>query len=112
MSSLAQTLFWVSFVLGLVVTVVAAILLTLVLRTAQQIDAGAKAIWTTGKLVAGNTVHIADLIQTNQVAVDILEGAGGILMAAQRILKHAQGCPGCPACLLKHGEPPPMARSL
>ncbi len=112
MSSFAQTLFIISLVLGLVVTVVAAVLLTMILRTAQGIDAGAKAIWTTGKLVARNTIHISDLIRTNQVAVDILEGAGGILMAAQRILKHAQGCPGCPACLLKHGERPPMVRDL
>ncbi|GAC1657536.1 MAG: hypothetical protein NVS9B1_15490 [Candidatus Dormibacteraceae bacterium] len=112
MSNLAQTLFWVSLALGVVVTIVAAVMLTLVLRTAQGIDAGAKAVWTTGKMVANNTVHIPALIQTNQVAVDILEGAGGILMAAQRILKHAQGCPGCPACLLKHGERPPMVRDI
>ena len=109
MSNLAQTLFWISLALGLVVTVVAVVMLTMVLRTAQAIDAGAKAIWTSGKLVANNTVHIPALIQTNQIAVDILEGAGGILMAAQRILKHAHGCPGCPACLLKHGERPPTA---
>ena len=106
MSNLAQTLFWISLALGVVVTIVAAALLTLVLRTAQAIDAGAKAVWTTGKLVANNTVHIPALARTNQIAVDILEGAGGILMAAQRILKHAQGCPGCPACLLKHGDRP------
>ena len=109
MSSFAQTLFWISLALGLVVTIVAVVMLTMVLRTAQSIDAGAKAIWTGGKMVANNTVHIPALVQTNQIAVDILEGAGGILMAAQRILKHAQGCPGCPACLLKHGERPPMA---
>lgn len=107
MSNLAQTLFWISLAIGVVVTIVAAAMLTLVLRTAQGIDAGAKAVWTTGKLVANNTVHIPALVQTNQIAVDILEGAGGILMAAQRILKHAQGCPGCPACLLKHGERQP-----
>jgi len=112
MSNLAQTLFWVSLALGLVVTIVAAVMLTLVLRTAQGIDAGAKAVWTTGKMVANNTVHIPALIQTNQVAVDILEGAGGILMAAQRILKHAEGCTGCPACLLRHGERPPMVREV
>lgn len=104
MSSLAETLFWISLALGLVVTVVTAALLTMVLRTAQQIDAGAKAIWIAGKLVANNTVHIPALVQTNQVAVDILETAGGILMAARRILAHAQGCPGCPACLLRQSE--------
>lgn len=100
MTALATTLWVVSLAIGLVVVLLAAGLLTVVLRTAQRIDAGAKAVWTAGKLVARNTVHIADLKQTNQVAADILEGAGGILMAAQRIHAHAQGCPGCPACLL------------
>lgn len=112
MSNLAQSLFWISLAIGLVVTIVAAAMLTLVLRTAQDIDAGAKAVWTAGKLVANNTVHIPALARTNQIAVDILEGAGGILMAAQRILKHAQGCPGCPACLLKHGERRPGVMDL
>lgn len=112
MSSLAQTLFWISLAIGLVVTVVAAVLLTMILRTARSIDAGARTIWTIGKQVAGNTVHISDLIRTNQIAVDILEDAGGILMAAQRILKHAQGCPGCPACLVRHGAQPPMQRGM
>lgn len=100
MSGLALTLWVISLAIGVVVTIVAAILLSLVLSTARQIDASAKQVWTEGKLVARNTIHIADLQRTNQVAVDILEGAGGILMAAQRILKHAEGCPGCPACLL------------
>lgn len=99
MSATVVTLWAVSLVLGAVVIVVAAILLGLVLGTARQIDAGAKQIWIAGKLVARNTVHIPDLRHTNQVVADILETAGGILMAAQRILSHAQRCPGCPACL-------------
>lgn len=101
MSGLATTLWLLSIAVGLVVIVVAAVLLTMVLRTAQAIDGGARQIWTTGKLVARNTVHIPDLRQTNQIAADILEGAGGILFAAQRILAHAQRCEGCPSCLLK-----------
>lgn len=100
MTALALTLWVISLALGVVVIAVAAVLLALVLRTAHQIDAGAKQVWTKGKLVARNTIHIADLKQTNQLAVDILEGAGGILMAAHRIHTHAQSCPGCPACLL------------
>lgn len=99
MSTLAVTLWAISLAIGVVVIVVAALLLTLVLRTAGQIDEGARQIWTAGKMVARNTVHVADLKQTNQVAADILEEANGILMAAQRILTHAQSCPGCPACL-------------
>ncbi len=103
MSDYAQSVAWVSLGAGLVVTLVAALLLTAVLRTALSIDAGARQIWTTGKLVARNTVHIPALIQTNQMVADIQEEAGGILMAAQRILTHAKGCPGCPACLGEAG---------
>jgi hypothetical protein len=108
MSDLTLTLWWASLAIGLVVVIVAAILLTLILRTAQQIDVVAKDVWRTGKLVARNTVHVADLVRTNQVAADILETAHGILMAAQRIHVHAQDCPGCPACLLGAG---PVGRS-
>lgn len=104
MSGFAQTLWGISLTVGLVVTVVAAVLLMLVLRTAQAIDQGAKQVWTAGKLVARNTVHIAALIQTNQVAADILESANGILIAAKRILTHAHGCPGCPACIVEHAR--------
>jgi hypothetical protein len=100
-SDYAAMVAWISLGLGLVVTLVAVVLLTLVLRTARAIDAGAKQIWTAGKLVARNTVHIPALLQTNQVVADIEEEANGILMAAQRILTHAQGCPGCPACLVE-----------
>ena len=99
MSTLTVTLWAVSLVIGVVVIVVAAVLLTLVLRTAGQIDAAARQVWTAGKLVARNTVHVADLKQTNQIAADVLEEAGGVLMAAQRIHIHARSCPGCPACL-------------
>lgn len=101
MTTLATTYWVMSLAIGVVVIAVAAVLLAQVLRTARQIDAGARAIWTEGKLVARNTVHIADLKQTNQVAADILEGAAGILMAAGRIHTHAVSCPGCPACLMQ-----------
>ncbi|GAC1329863.1 MAG: hypothetical protein NVSMB17_06630 [Candidatus Dormibacteria bacterium] len=100
MSDLATTLWWSSLAIGLVVTIVAAVLLTLVLRTARDIDAGAKLVWTEGKMVARNTIHIPDLIQTNQMVADILEGAGAIVMDARRVRGHAEKCTGCPACLL------------
>ena len=106
MSDLATTLWWTSIGIGLVVTVVAAVLLTMVVRTAQQIDAGAKLIWTEGKMVARNTIHIPDLIQTNQVVADILDGAGAIVMDARRVRAHAERCTtGCPACLLSSVRP-------
>lgn len=100
MTSLAATLWWISLAIGLFVTIVAAILLAAIIRVAHQIRSGAEAIWTTGKMVARNTAQIPLLRQTNQLGADIAEETEGILMAAQRILKHAQGCPGCPACLL------------
>lgn len=103
MTSLATTLWWISLAFALIVTIVAAIVLTAVVRVAKRIEGGAEAIWTSGKLVARNTAQIPLLRQTNQLGADIAEETEGILMAAQRILKHAQGCPGCPACL---GERP------
>ena len=56
-----------------------ALLLTLVLRTARSILHTAGDIWTTGKLVANNTIHIPLLVDTNRVAGTILETAGKIL---------------------------------
>jgi len=101
MSSEATMLWWVALAVGVVVTLVAAILLSFIVRVADGIDQGAEQVWIMGRLVARNTAQIPLLVQTNQVAADILEGSNGILMAAQRVLKHAQGCPGCPACLVQ-----------
>ncbi len=89
---------WVSIILLLVVIVVVALLLTLVLRTAHSILRTAGDIWTAGKLVANNTVHIPLLVETNRTAGRILETAGKILVGAEAIEQHAEGCPGCPAC--------------
>ena len=91
-------IWWVSIVLLLVVTVVVALLLTLVLRTARSILRTAGEIWTVGKMVANNTVHIPMLADTNRIAGAILETAGKILAGADAIEQHAEGCPGCPAC--------------
>lgn len=101
MSSEATTLWWVALTIGVVVTLVAAILLSFIVRVADGIDQGAEQVWIMGRLVARNTAQIPLLVETNQVAADILEGSNGILMAAQRVLKHAQRCPGCPACLVR-----------
>jgi hypothetical protein len=84
-------IWWVSIALLLVVTIVVAVLLTLVLRTARDILGVAGEIWTTGKLVANNTIHIPLLVETNRLAGRILDTA---------IEQHAEGCPGCPACVL------------
>ncbi len=55
----ALTRAWIiSLVLGLIVTIVVAILLILIRNTARKILAGVHQIWTEGKLVANNTIQI------------------------------------------------------
>lgn len=98
--STLYTIWWISIVLLLVVTGVVALLLTLVTRTGRSILDVAGQIWTTGKLVANNTVHIPMLRETNRLAGGILETAEQIVAGAAAIEQHAEGCPGCPACVL------------
>lgn len=96
-----QTVWWLSILIALVVTVVVALLLTLVKRTASQILEGASAIWTHGQLVANDTIQIPIFLKkTNHVAGQILETATQIVSATDSIEQHANGCPGCPACIL------------
>lgn len=94
------TLWWVSIVILLVVAGVVALLLTMVLRTARTILSVAGDIWTTGKMVANNTIHIPLLRETNRLAGAILDTAGKIVAGAGAIEQHADGCPGCPECVL------------
>ncbi|MBA3417074.1 MAG: hypothetical protein H0U10_17780 [Chloroflexia bacterium] len=82
---------WVSLGIGLVVTVVVAILLAILTRTAERIEAGAAEIWRVGKLIANNTVHVPLLVRTNQLAGGILAAAGGIAAATARIERAATG---------------------
>ncbi len=100
----ALTKVWViSLVLGLVVTIVVAILLILIRNTAKQILGGVQKIWIEGKLVANNTIQIPIyLTVTNQVVSKIYNTAVKIIGGAAAIEQHASGCPGCPACVLKH----------
>lgn len=93
-------IWWVSLALLLVVTVVVAVLLRLILRSARTIEDVAGEIWTHGKLVANNTIHIPQLVDTNRQAVRILTTARKIVAGAEAIEQHAEGCPGCPACVL------------
>jgi len=91
---------WVSIILLLVVTGVVALLLALVLRTGESILNVVGDIWTHGKLVANNTIHIPMLRETNRLAGGILETAKKIAGGAAAIEQHAEGCPGCPECVL------------
>jgi hypothetical protein len=96
------TVWWLSIALLLIVTAVVGLLLALVLRSARNIERTAADIWTTGKLVANNTIHIPLLRETNRIAVRILDTAGQIVAGAGTIEQHAEGCPGCPECVLEH----------
>lgn len=97
-------LLWIiSLAIGLVVIGVVAILLHLVKSTAVKIDGVAEDIWTHGKLTANNTVHIPLFLSTtNKVVSQIFDSAKAILNGSKAITQHIEGCPGCPACILKN----------
>ena len=95
------TVWWLSIAVLVVVTAVVGLLLALVLRSARNIERTAADIWTTGKLVANNTIHIPLLRETNRIVGRILETAGQVVGGAGAIEQHAEGCPGCPECVLE-----------
>lgn len=100
----AITIIWgTSLIIGLVVIGVVAFLLHLIKNTAKKIDTAAGEIWTQGKLTANNTIQIPLFLSTtNKVVGKIYQSAGNIVQGAAAIQQHAEGCPGCPACILKH----------
>lgn len=97
---------WViCLILGLVVTIVVAILLIMIRNTARKILGGVHQIWTEGKLVANNTIQIPIyLTVTNQVVSKIYDTAVKIIGGAAAIEQHATACPGCPACVLTNNK--------
>ena len=100
----AITIVWgVSLIIGLVVVGVVAILLGLIKNTAAKIDVAAGEIWTQGKLTANNTIQIPLFLSTtNRVVAKIYDSAVNIVGGAKAIQQHAEGCPGCPNCILQH----------
>lgn len=97
------TVWTVSLVLGLVVIIVVAILLIMIRNTARKILGSVEIIWTQGKLVANNTVQIPIFLSTtNRVISKIYDTAVKIIGGSAAIKQHAEGCPGCPACVLEH----------
>ena len=93
---------WVSLALGLVVALVVTLLLWLIHRTASKIQTEVSMIWDTGRRVANNTIHIPILYRINNAAAKILGTAVQIKDGAAAIEAHANGCPGCPRCILGH----------
>ena len=89
-----------SLVVFVVVLVVVAVLLTLILRAAHDIKRGVAIIWNVGQRIANNTIQLALLSKTNDAAAQILRSAVGVIRTTAAIKGHAEGCPGCPACVL------------
>ena len=93
----------VSLIIGLVVIGVVAFLLHLIRSTARTIDGAAEQIWTQGKLTANNTIQIPIFLSTtNKVVAKIYDSAVDIIKGTEAIKQHAQGCPGCPRCILEN----------
>ena len=80
-----QQLWIVSLVVAVVVVFVVAILLEMIVRTARGIRDLVYAIWIGGKRIAANTVTIALLRETNDLAGNILGSASEIAKASSRI---------------------------
>lgn len=94
-----------SLIIGLVVIGVVAFLLNLIRKSAKKIDTAASEIWTQGKLTANNTIQIPLFLSTtNKVVGEIYQSAGQIVEGAAAIQQHAEGCPGCPNCILQHHQ--------
>lgn len=97
------TSWWFAIVLVEVVTVVVAILLSMVIRTAAAIDDEVAKVWANGQRVANNTIHIAVLYKTHDYVRGILGRAGRILSSSEAIRDHAKDCPSCPKCIWHKG---------
>ena len=95
-----ETMWWIALGLGLVVTLVVALLLHMIVASARRIRATVADIWVAGPLIANNTAHVEVLRRINQVAGGILETAGAIEGHTRSIHEHANGCPGCPRCVI------------
>jgi hypothetical protein len=78
-------LWWLSLTIFAVVVVVVAALLGSIVAAAKRIDRHAEAIWTVGKQIAGNTVSIWLLEQTNERVEKLVEETRAIGRVAEAI---------------------------
>ncbi|MBI3966213.1 MAG: hypothetical protein HY329_11325 [Chloroflexi bacterium] len=78
-------LWWTSLAIFTAVIGVVAWLLMRIIAAAQSIDEHAQAIWTVGKQIAGNTVSIWMLGQTNEQLARIADSARSIERTAGSI---------------------------
>ena len=63
-------MWWITLALGLVVTLVAALLLVTIINDAKSILQGVPRIWDCGQRVANNTIHIP-ILQRSSENLDI-----------------------------------------
>ncbi len=80
-----QQLWFISLGVAVVVVIIVAILLEMIVRTAGGINGLVHSIWIGGKRIAANTVTIALLGETNDIAGKILGSASEIAKASSRI---------------------------
>lgn len=90
---------WLAVVLVAVVTIVVALLLVQVIRTANAINSEVATVWANGQRVANNTIHIAALYKTRDLVEGILGRSIRIAGEAEAIKSHAETCPSCPKCI-------------
>lgn len=96
-------MWWLTLGVGAVVVAVVALLLGMVVGTARRIRSTLEEIWVGGPSIANNTAHVDLVRRMNLVADDIVGAAERIDANASRILRHAEGCPGCPYCVTGWG---------
>lgn len=83
----------------LVVVLVVSVLLTLILKTAREINSEVAVVWNNGQRVANNTIHIASLYPIGKSIAKILNKAHEISDSTGHIHKHAVTCNSCPTCI-------------
>lgn len=74
-SSEAETAWWVSLAVGLVVAIVVTALLETLRRTVNEVDRAVSELWTMGKRVAQNTATTHMLGTTKERGVELLDEA-------------------------------------
>lgn len=91
-----------AFSLGIaaVVVLVVGFLLYKISKTAKEINEVVVNIWTEGKLLANNTIHIPNFLSvTNRVTGNIVANTVQLLKGSIALKSHAEECPGCPECV-------------
>lgn len=83
-----------------VVVLVVGFLLYKISKTAKEINEVVVNIWTEGKLLANNTIHIPNFLSvTNRVTGNIVANTVQLLKGSIALKSHAEECPGCPECV-------------